>query len=72
MSIVHCGCVAKFFEISDNTRFLTIEKPMIKDAPFPKEIILYAVFFYVLYFVFYRDLAEIVEERGVLMLIMQS
>jgi putative transposase len=36
-----------------------------KGAHFPKEIILYAVFFYIRYGVSYRDLEEIMEERGV-------
>ena len=36
-----------------------------KGAHFPKEIILYAVFFYFRYGVSYRDLQEIMEERGV-------
>ena len=36
-----------------------------KGAHFPKEIILYAVFFYVRYCASYRDLEEIMEERGV-------
>jgi len=36
-----------------------------KGAHFPKEVILYAVFFYVRYGVSYRDLEEIMEERGV-------
>ena len=36
-----------------------------KDAHFPKDIILYAVFFYVRYGVSYRDLEAIMEERGV-------
>jgi len=36
-----------------------------KGAHFPKEIILYAVYFYVRYGVSYRDLEEIMEERGV-------
>jgi len=37
--------------------FLAIEKPMIsfKGAYFPKDVILYPVFFYVRYGVFYRD-----------------
>jgi hypothetical protein len=58
-----------FFEIRDNARFLAIEKPMIsfKGAHFPKDIILYAVFFYVRYGVSYRDLEEIMGERGVKM-----
>ena len=37
----------------------------LKGAHFPKDIILYAVFFYVRYGVSYRDLEEIMEERGV-------
>jgi len=36
-----------------------------KGTHFPKDIILYAVFFYVRYAVSYRDLEEILEERGV-------
>ena len=36
-----------------------------KGAHFPKDIILHAVFFYVRYAVSYRDLEEIMEERGV-------
>jgi putative transposase len=35
-----------------------------KDAHFPKDIILHAVFFYVRHAVSYRDLEEILEERG--------
>jgi hypothetical protein len=35
-----------------------------KDAHFPKDVILFAVFFYVRYAVSYRDLEEIMEERG--------
>lgn len=34
-------------------------------AHFPKSVILYAVFFYVRYSVSYRDLEEIMVERGV-------
>ncbi len=34
-------------------------------AQFPKEVILFAVFFYVRYGVSYRDVEEIMEERGV-------
>ena len=34
-----------------------------KGAHFPKDVILYAVFFYVRYSVSYRDLEEIMEER---------
>ena len=36
-----------------------------KGAHFPNDVILYAVFFYVRYGVSYRDLEEIMEERGV-------
>ena len=36
-----------------------------KGTHFPKDIILFAVFFYVRYGVSYRDLEEIMEERGV-------
>jgi len=37
----------------------------IKGAQYPKDVILYTVFFYVRYGVSYRDLEEIMEERGV-------
>ena len=37
----------------------------LKGAHFPKDVILYAVFFYVRYAVSYRDLEEIMAERGV-------
>ena len=36
-----------------------------KGAHFPKDVILYAVFFYVRYGVSYRDLEAILEESGV-------
>ena len=36
-----------------------------KGAQFPKAVILFAVFFYVRYAVSYRDLEEILTERGV-------
>ena len=36
-----------------------------KGAQFPKDVILFAVFFYVRYGVSYRDVEEIMEERGV-------
>ena len=36
-----------------------------KGNHFPKSVILYAVFFYVRYGVSYRDLEEIMAERGV-------
>lgn len=35
-----------------------------KGSHFPKNVILYAVFFYVRYSVSYRDLQEIMAERG--------
>ena len=35
-----------------------------KRAHYPKNVILYAVYFYVRYGVYYRDLEEIMEERG--------
>jgi len=37
----------------------------VKGAHFPKDVILYAVFFYVRYGISYRDPEEIMEERGV-------
>jgi len=37
----------------------------VKGAHYPKDIILYAVFFYVRYGVSYRNLEEIMNERGV-------
>ena len=36
-----------------------------KGSHYPKDVILYAVFFCVRYAVSYRDLEEIMEERGV-------
>ncbi len=36
-----------------------------KGAQFPKDVILFAMFFYVRYTVSYRDLEEIMAERGV-------
>ncbi len=36
-----------------------------KGSHYPKDIILYAVYFYVRYAVSYRDLEEIMAERGV-------
>ncbi|MFT6073748.1 MAG: putative transposase, partial [Yoonia sp.] len=35
-----------------------------KGMHFPKDVILFAVFFYLRYPVSYRDLEEIMEERG--------
>ena len=36
-----------------------------KGAQFPKDVILFAVFLYIRYTVSYRDLEEIMAERGV-------
>ncbi len=36
-----------------------------KGSHYPKDVVLYAVFFYVRYAVSYRDLEEIMEDRGV-------
>ena len=36
-----------------------------KGSHYPKDVILYAVYFYVRYAVSYRDLEEIMAERGV-------
>lgn len=36
-----------------------------KDAQYPKSVVLYAVFFYIRYGVSYRDLEEIMADRGV-------
>ena len=36
-----------------------------KGSHYPKDVILYAVVFYVRYAVYYRDLEEIMKERGV-------
>ena len=36
-----------------------------KGAHYPSEVVLYSVFFYVRYSVSYRDLEEIMAERGV-------
>jgi putative transposase len=36
-----------------------------KDTHYPKDVIRYAVFFYVRYAVSYRDLEEIMLERGI-------
>ena len=36
-----------------------------KGSHYPKDVILYAVFFYARYAVSYRDLEEIMAERGV-------
>ena len=36
-----------------------------KGSHYPKDVILYAVFFYIRYVVSYRDLEEIMAERGV-------
>jgi putative transposase len=43
-----------------------------KGAHYPKDVILYAVFFYVRYGVSYRDLEEIMEERALKWIIPHS
>ena len=45
------------------SRALTVSDDF-KGSHYPKSVILYAVFFYVRYGVSYRDLEEIMEERG--------
>ena len=47
--------------------FVDEVEPMVsfKGAQFPRDVILHAVFFYVRYAVSYRDLEEILAERGV-------
>lgn len=47
--------------------FVDEAEPMVsfKGAQFPRDVILHAVFFYVRYAVSYRDLEEILAERGV-------
>ena len=48
-----------------DSQFKAREMVSFKDAQFPKEVILHAVFFYARYGVSYRDLEEILAERGV-------
>lgn len=50
------------FGISDRGPDVAID---FKGVDFPKDVILFAVFFYVRYAVSYRDLEEIMAERGV-------
>jgi putative transposase len=50
------------FELDRASPTVTID---FKANHFPKSVILYAVFFYVRYGVSYRDLEEIMAERGV-------
>ena len=50
------------FEFEGQYRNVAID---FKGSKYPKNVILYAVFFYVRYAVSYRDLEEVVEERGV-------
>ena len=47
--------------LSDKDDFMT----NFKGSHYPKDVILYAVYFYVRYAVSYRDLEEIMAERGV-------
>ncbi len=49
-------------------RNFEVESPLMilfKGAQYPKDVILFAVFFYVRYGVSYRDLEEIMAERGI-------
>ena len=59
------GSVAKFplFCATPNFAICLPKKP--KGSHYPKDVILFAVFCYVRYAVSYRDLEEILEERGV-------
>ena len=62
------GSVASFARmlgLSTASQFKAREMVSFKGAQFPKEVILHAVFFYVRYGVSYRDLEEILAERGV-------
>ncbi|GAW37404.1 hypothetical protein RA2_04487 [Roseovarius sp. A-2] len=70
------GSVAKFSRLVGPAREWSVwvfefesERPTVtidfKGNHFPKSVILYAVFFYVRYGVSYRDLEEIMAERGV-------
>ena len=52
----------RVFEFESEHPTVTID---FKGNHFPKSVILYAVFFYVRYGVSYRDLEEIIAERGV-------
>jgi hypothetical protein len=52
----------RIFEFANEPPTVTID---FKGNHFPKSLILYAVFFYVRYGVSYRDLEEIMAERGV-------
>ncbi len=54
------GSVAKFRKIRDNAIFLEIKIAMnsFKGTHYPKDVILYAVFFYVRYDISCRDLEE--------------
>jgi putative transposase len=47
-----------------SSRALTVSDDF-KGSHYPKSVILYAVFFYMRYGVSYRDLEELMEERGV-------
>lgn len=51
-----------FFELAGGYQIVAIN---FKGSHYPKSVILYAVFFYVRYAVSYRDLEEIMVERGV-------
>ena len=61
------GCVAKFYWLIHNSRLFDefIQMINLKGMHYPKKIILFVVFFYVRYGVSYRDLEDIMQERGV-------
>ena len=61
------GCVAKFHRLIHNPRLFDepIQMINLKGMHYPKHVILFAVFFYVRYGVSYRDLENIMQERGV-------
>ncbi|MBB4096224.1 hypothetical protein GGQ79_004783 [Ochrobactrum pecoris] len=66
------GLCRKFLDIPRYTSLLCMVKEGVKrmavefkGAHFPKDVILYAVFFYVRYPVSYRELQEILAERGI-------
>lgn len=55
-------CQTSPFEFEGEYQNVTID---FKGSHYPKDVILYAVFFYVRYAVSYRVLEEIMEERSV-------
>jgi hypothetical protein len=55
-------CAGRFFGFVAKFQNVTID---FKGCHYPKDVILYVVFFYIRYAVSYRDLEEIMAERGV-------